>query len=132
MKNIFGGQGTGFNSLQATRDYSHAAQCLVRNCNNLVQSDNFEIAYKLSTKLEKQLISEAVERFSKDHIKSFITRKLLEGQPFEKLSIHKLRDIGRYLSIENYSKMNKLTLIEEVQNVATRLKENSERKRIQP
>ena len=81
--------------------------------------------------LEKDL-SKAIEREDKDYIKFFIGEKLMGAQPFEQLSVKKLREIRQYLSIENYFIMNKLTLVEEINNVIQRIKSHSNGERLQP
>jgi len=118
-------------SLKIIKTNFHAQYLRIRNINNLLQSDNFIIAYRLSTKKEKDNLSKAIEREDKEYIKFFIGEKLMGSQPFEQLSIKKLREIGQYLSINNYHIMNKLTLVEEINNVIQRIKSHSNGERIQ-
>jgi hypothetical protein len=114
--------------LKILREMFHNQFLHIRNCNNLIQSDDFEIACKLAKDGELDEIMLAIAELNKDRIRSFIEDKLGVGTPFEQLSIRKLRAIGQNLKIPSYERLNKLTLIEEIKNVAERLKKNCERK----
>jgi hypothetical protein len=114
--------------LKIVREIFHAQFCNIRNINNIIHSDDFEIAFSLSTEEDQNDILRIIADFDKDGIRIFIDNKLTNGTPFDQLSIRKLRDIGRFMKITNYHILNKMTLIEEIKNVAKRLKENCERK----
>lgn len=118
-------------SLKIIKSNFHAQYLRIRNINNLLQSDNFIIAYNASDKKEKDALSRAIERQDKNFIKFFIGQKLLEAEPFEQLPMKKLREIGQYLSIDKYHYLNKLSLVEEINNVIQRIKSHSNGKRIQ-
>jgi hypothetical protein len=109
----------------------HAQFLHVRNCNNLIQSDNFQIAYQLASKEEQDEILLAIAETNRERIKAFINDKLIESTPFEQLSLCKLRDIGAHLNIPYYNNLSKLELIESIKNVAERLKKDSKRKHFQ-
>ena len=96
-----------------------------------MQSDNFEIAFNLASDEERNYILLAIAQTDKEEIKEFIDNKIIEGTPFDQMSTRKLRDIAKNCKISGYGSMNKLTLIEEIKNVAERSKENSERKFVQ-
>lgn len=117
--------------LQMVREIIHNHFLNVRNCNNLVQSDDFEIACNLSNTEDMDEILLALGEMNKSRIRQFIENKLGVGTPFEQMGIRKLRDIAKHLKIKQYQYLNKMTLIEEIKNVASRLKENSQRKHLQ-
>jgi len=118
-------------NLKTIRDLFHGQFLHIRNCNNLLQSDNFEIAYSLASSEERDEIFIAIAESNKDKLKSFIIDKISEGTPFEQLNMRKLREIAQHWKICKYNVLNKLSLVEEIKNVAKRLKDDSERKYIQ-
>ena len=119
-------------SLRIIRDSFHAQFLNIRNCNNLIQGDDFEIAYEAASVQERRLVMEAIERLDKTKIKDFIDDKLVKLTPFEKLGIRKLREIGQHMRITGYQSMSKPELIKEIKNVVSRLKGNGERISFQP
>jgi len=110
-------------SMKQLREEFHAQFLHIRNCNYLIQSDNFEIAYKNSTIEEQKQIEKDVCLRNKLRIKKFIFQKV-EGD-FEEMGIRKLREIGKFLKIEKYYFWNKATLIEEIRNEIQSIKTNS-------
>lgn len=102
-------------------------ECLhIRNCLYLVNTDDFELAFRNATEEERNAIT-----FDIEVIKDFIDKQLISGDAFENMSITKLRNIGKYWQIDNWWTKSKITLIEDIKNVAERIKENSKRKSIQ-
>lgn len=114
-------------SLKIIRDNFHSQFLNIRNCNNLIQGDDFEVAYKAATPEDRRHIKKAIAEYDKNLIKKFIDTQILKLSPFEKLGIRKLREIGQNLRISNYYSMSKSDLIEEIKNVVSRLKANGER-----
>ena len=114
--------------LKIVRELFHAQVLHVRNINNIINSDNFEVAFNLSSDKEKHNVLKIISELDKDGIKNFIDSRLSNGTPFDQLNIRKLRDIGKHMRISNYHVLNKMSLIEEIKNVTERLKENCERK----
>lgn len=119
-------------SLKTVRSSFHAHFLNVRNCNNLIWSYDFEVAYKAATDRERLKISEAITNGDTGAIKKFISDKINSLTPFEKMGIRKLREIGKNLRIPDYEKLTKYTLIEEIKYVVQRLKETSQRISVQP
>ena len=113
-------------NLEIIRNNLHLQFLHTRNFNNLIQSDDFEVAYNAASKEERKKIWSAIERNDKRTIRNFITNQILKLTPFEKLGIRKLRDIGSHLQIKNYYNMTKFQLVEEIKDVAKRLKETSQ------
>ena len=110
-------------SLKAIRDSFHTRFLNCRNVNNLLQTDDFELAYSKASKDERLDIEKAIGRSDKEAIKAFIDRGLLRMTPFHQMSVRKLRLIGKNLRIPNYWIKDKIILIEEIRDVVKRLKE---------
>lgn len=119
------------NELKIVREVFHAQFLHVRNINNLLHSDDFEIAFNLANDNQKQKILITLVELDKDSIKNFIEEQIAESTPFEQLNIRRLREIGKYMKIKDYHVLNKMTLIDEVKRAVQRIKENSERKYLQ-
>jgi hypothetical protein len=102
----------------------------VRNVNNIVQSDNFQIAFNLANEEEQRDILLAIGQSNKEKLKYFIMIKITgEGDDFEKLPIRKLHEIAAHIGIPYYKVKSKLIIIEEIrENVTERLEKNCERK----
>jgi len=113
------------------RELFHAQFLHIRNCNNIIHSDDFEIAFNLATESERVDLLTVIAELDRDSIKDFIDNKLTKGTPFDLLSIRKLREIGKHMKISNYHILNKMTLVEEIQNAAKRIKENCTGKHFQ-
>ncbi len=118
-------------SLERLRSTTHKLYLQVRNCNHIIQSANFEIAFNLASNFERKGVESFIQNLNKAGILKFIDEHLEDSTPFEQMGIRKLRAIGQHMKIRNYNRLNKLTLIEEIENVVTRLKENSKRSHIQ-
>ena len=110
-------------SLKAIRDSFHTRFLNCRNVNNLLRTDDFELAYNKATLAERQDIEKAIDRGDKEAIKAFIDEGLLRMTPFHQMSVRKLRLIGKNLRITNYWTLDKIKLIEEIRDVVKRLKE---------
>jgi predicted NBD/HSP70 family sugar kinase len=93
----------------------------------LVTGDNFELAYINADNETRKRIEEAIEREDKLTLKSLIKKEVDKLTPFYKMNMAKLRGIGRNLRIPDYHRLNKIYLIEEIENVVQRLKEGSKR-----
>ena len=117
--------------MKTIRSSFHSQFLNIRNCNNLIQGDDFEVAYKAATPEERRQIFKDIKDGNKESIKNFIDRQLSKLTPFEKLGVRKLREIGQNLRIENYYSMSKADLVEEIKNVVSRLKANGKRVPIQ-
>ena len=89
---------------------------LIRNINNIIQNDNFEIAFNSSSPTERETLLQAISEDDIDSLKQTIRNKL-EGTDYERIGIRRLREIGKELKITNYHLLNKMTLIEEIREV---------------
>lgn len=118
-------------NLQTLRELFHAQFLHVRNCNNLIQSDNFEIAYKMADEKERDEILLAIAETNKEKLRLFIDLKLSKGNAFEQLGIRKLQEIAAHMKIAYYKSMDKTQLVEGIKNVAEKLKADSKRKHLQ-
>jgi len=112
-------------SLKAIRDSFHTRFLNCRNVNNLLRTDDFELAYNIATKEERKYITEAIDRGDKDALKAFIDEGLSRMTPFHQMTVRRLRLIGRNLRIKDYWKKDKIILLEEIKDVVKRLKESS-------
>lgn len=121
-------------SLETLRNSFHAQALGFRNIDTILQSDNFAIAYGVVSKEDQEFIESLIygDAFdvnrdiipNKKVIKQFINRQLKSLTPFHRMGIRKLREIGCNLSINDCFILNKATLIEEIENVAARLKKD--------
>lgn len=118
-------------TLETIRESFQTRYRIVRCCQYLVHSDNFEIAFRNATEEEKRELFLAIDRNDKHFIRKFIDVQITKLTPFDKLGIKKLREIGQNLSIPNWWDLSKIELIEEIKNVIQRLKETSKRIGIQ-
>ena len=110
-------------SLKAIRDSFHTRFLNCRNVNNLLRTDDFELAYNTSSRDEQIDIEKAIDRGDKEAFKAFIDLGLQRMTPFHQMSVRKLRLLGKNLRIQNYWILDKIQLIEEIRNVVKRLKE---------
>ncbi len=111
-------------NLETLRDSFHVQSLLFRNIDNIIHSDNFAIAFHSADEKEKGNVQKQIFLLNKDYLKLFIISELDNLTPFHKMGIRKLREIGRNLRIAKYFILNKSTLIEEIKNVAERLKKD--------
>lgn len=111
--------------LKTIRNSFHQQSLNHRNVDILINSDNFSIAFNNATKQEKKEISKAVERSDKKFLQNFTIKKLQVMTPFHRLGMRALREIGRNISLPNYTTLSKSSLIEGIQDVAERLKKSS-------
>lgn len=118
-------------SLRAIRDSFHSQFLNCRNVNNLIHSDDFELAYQRATSKARNEIKKAIDRQDKVVIKNFISEQLANITPFHELTLRNLRIIGQNIGIKEYWKKDKLTLLEEIENVVQRLKSNGQRVSVQ-
>jgi NADH pyrophosphatase NudC (nudix superfamily) len=109
-------------SLDKIRKNSHTLFLKVRNCNYLIQSDNFEIAYKKSNVKEQKEIEKYIQSQNKEKIKEFIVNRI-EGD-FEEMGIRKLRSIAKFLRMKNFQILNKASLIEDIRSEIYAIKTN--------
>lgn len=112
-------------SLKTIRDSFHAQFRNFRNFHRLIMSDNFEIIYDSLKEYELLELKAIVDRVDKKALRKLIKGNLLKLTPFHQMSIRQLREIGRNTNIPKYWNKDKATLIEEIQNVVTRLKKSS-------
>lgn len=112
-------------SLKTLRDDFHAQSLLYRNIDNILHNDDFAIAYAAANLREKCDIISLIYKGDKKNLKKFIGKQLENSTPFYKMGIRKLREIGRNVKIKNSHILHKATLIEEIENVAARLKKDS-------
>ena len=113
--------------LKTIRSSFHARVLNFRNVNNILQSDDFAIAYGNATSQEQHEVEQAIDRADKAAIVKFVKAKLLKLTPFHQMSVRQLREIGRNVRLPNYWEKDKTTLIEEIEDVVKRLKEGGER-----
>lgn len=109
-------------SLERIRKNSHTLFLKIRNCNYLIQSDNFEIAYKKSTLKEQREIEKYILLQNKGKIREFIVDKV-DGD-FERMGIRKLQSIAKFLRMKNFYTLNKATLIEGIRDEIHAIKTN--------
>ena len=110
--------------LEAIQADLHAQFPNVRNTNRLIQSDDFAIAYNNASPKERRLITKAAHRIDKVTINKFIKKQLLSLTPFYSMGIKQLREIGKNIRLDEYWCKDKITLIEEIENVVARLKKS--------
>ena len=114
--------------METIRKLLHAQYQHVRNCRNIVHSDNFQIAYELSSEEERSEILLAIAEANREKLREFIWEKIKsEADYFERLPIFKLYEIAKYVDIPYYKQYTKLDLIEEIKkNVTERLEKTCE------
>lgn len=111
-------------SLKTIRDSSRSRFLKARSINRAIQSDNFTIAYGNASADEKEIFIKAIERLDKDSIRELIKKQLQTLTPFHQMGVKQLREIGRNIRLSEYWKMGKMTLIQEIEDAVSRLKEN--------
>ena len=114
--------------METIRELLHAQYLHMRNCRNIVHSDNFQIAYELSNEEERHEVLLAIAEGHKEKIRDFILSKIKnDAEPFEQLSIAKLQEIAQHIGIPYYKDYQKLRLIEEIRkNVTERIEKSCE------
>jgi len=117
-------------SLKVIRNSSHVQFQDERNFNNLVQSDDFEVAYNAASEGQYKRIIEIIETRNKKTLKDLIDFILDKLTPFDQMGIRRLREIGRNLRIKGYARKSKYELVEEIRNVVHQLKANCERESV--
>lgn len=110
-------------NLEALRKSFHTQFLTIRNCNNIVHSDDFQIAFEASTESERKRLKLILKHHNRMELKKFINKKLLELTPFERLGIRRLRDIGKNIGIQEYWLKSKVDLLEEIKTHVKKLKD---------
>jgi len=111
-------------SLKTIRESFHAQFLQIRNMHRLIWSDDFSIVYNSASKEKQKEIKSAIERNDKLSLRKLIKEQLNKMTPFHKMGIRALREIGKNLRLPNYWRKDKGTLIEEIEHVIQRLKED--------
>ena len=108
--------------LETVRSSFCARVLMHRRISRLIHSTDFAIAYKHATEKEKQDIEKAVVRLDKVALDKFIKGHLLKLTPFHRMTVKQLRKIARNIRLPVYWEKDKLTLIEDIEDVIARLK----------
>lgn len=114
-------------SLKTIRDSFHTQLLNYRNTHRLITSDDFAIAYENATATEKREIENTVKRVDKLTVRKFIKYQLSKSTPFHRMGLKKLREIGRNIQIPEYWEKDKITLIEEIEDVVQRFEKSCKR-----
>ena len=112
-------------NLETIRHSFHLQFLNHRNVDALINTDNFSIAFKCATGKEQETVTLYIEKADKKFLQSFVAQKLQTLTPFHRLGVRALREIAKNVGIKNRRLLSKSTLIEEIEDVAKRLKEGS-------
>lgn len=118
-------------SLRVLRISSQTQLCHARNLARLIHSDEFEIAYNTASPERKLYARELVRDKNKTGVRDFIKEEVSTLTPFHNMNMKRLRKMGQRLGVRDYNSLNKLTLVEEIQNEIDRIKESVERVALQ-
>lgn len=110
--------------LKTIRDSFHAEVLNYRKVLYVLESDDFAIAYSNATSREQREVQQVIDRADKRALVKFVKAQLLKLTPFHQMSVKQLREIGRNVRVPDYWKKDKITLIEEIENVVSRLKKS--------
>lgn len=119
-------------SLRVLRTNSQTQLCHARNLDRLIRSDEFEIAYNTASSARKIYVHSLIECGQKAGVRDFIKEEVSTLTPFHSMNMKRLRKMGQRLGVGSYNSLNKLTLVEEIQNAIDRIKESAERIALQP
>lgn len=111
-------------SLMTIRDSSRTRFLEIRNFYRIIVSDDFAIAYDISTDCEKNELLGLIENLDKRSLRTFIKKQLLTLTPFHSMGVRRLREIAKNVGIPMYWNKNKATLIEEIEDVIERIKDD--------
>lgn len=86
--------------------------------NYIAESDDFYIAFKMATQEQREKLEKVIgTREAIFEYKMFLnSKKAEEFNAMQRLGVRKLRPIAKSLGIKNYFKMNKLTLLREIEH----------------
>lgn len=118
--------------LTELRKRAHSDFLNIRNIKYIVETDDFELTYRKSPIKYRESILLAISKGDKNKLKQLVKERLLKLTPFDKMTIRQLRSIAKHNSIPNYWYLSKVELIEGIENVVKRLKENSKQVLYQP
>ena len=98
-----------------------------RSLHYYVESDVFKFLYDKASEQEKKELANYILNGDKEYIKKFVRKRKDDLDEFQKLGIRKLREICKHLGIKNTSRMNKASLIREIEDEVHRIKEDTDK-----
>jgi len=105
------------------------AECEYKKWRSLyyhIDSADFKFVYEKASVQDKKDIQIALMAGDHEFFKRFIKKRREKLEPFQQLGVRKLRAICKFLNIKYYCDMNKVTLVEAINNEVHRVKADSQ------
>jgi hypothetical protein len=112
-------------TLDELRKLSEAQFSKWRSIWYYIDSADFKFCYDNAPIEERKKLRAALVNGDQDYFKNFVKKKRQDLEPFQKLGVRKLKNIAKYLRIPNWYAMNKITLIEAINDEVHRIKADS-------